>query len=341
MMSSMLEKMMKVKTSAVATVLKDTSSDKDCIPTKLPILNIAFSGSLDGGLVSGISVFAGASRSFKTLLALYCMKAYLDKYPDSIAILYDSEFSITEEYWESMGVDPNRVLHISIMHIEQLKFDIVKRLKEIQKGDKVFFMIDSLGGLASIKEVEDAENEKSVADMTRAKSIRSLLRMITPHFSMKDIPCVIINHVYQTMELYSKAVVGGGTSVMYSANQIFIITRSQEKDGDDLVGWNFTINIEKSRFARERSKLAFTVLHNKGIKPWSGLFDLALEGGFIFSPSKGWYSIINLDTGEVSDKKFRARDTDNEEFWEPVLESPKFAEYISNRFSVSSKNLNN
>lgn len=340
---SLMNKMLKVKTSAPVTLLSNSMGNKDCIPTKLPVLNIAFSGKLDGGLVSGITVFAGASKSFKTLLALYCMKAYLDKYPESIAIVYDSEFGITDAYWKSMGIDTERVLHIPIEHVEQLKFDIVKRLNEVKKGDKIFFMIDSLGALASAKEVEDAINEKSVADMTRAKAIRSLLRMITPHFSMKDIPCVIINHVYQTMELYSKAVVGGGTAVMYSANQIFIISKSQETEGSKdrkvLVGWNFTINVEKSRFVRERSRLTFTVHNEKGIKPWSGLFDLAIEGSFLVSPTQGSYSIVDQDTGVISDKKFRAKDTESWDFWEPILASPKFQAYIEDRFLVSANNL--
>lgn len=212
-MTSMFEKMMSVKTNAVANVLTESFTDKDCIPTDVPILNIAFSGKIDGGLVPGITVFAGESKSFKSLLSIYCMKAYLQKYPESVAVFYDSEWGTTLDYWRSLGVDTDRVIHIQIENIEQLKFDIVKRLQAIEKGDKIFFMIDSLGALASAKEIEDAINEKSVADMTRAKAIRSLLRMITPHFSMKDIPCVIINHVYKTMELYSKNVVGGGCLV--------------------------------------------------------------------------------------------------------------------------------
>lgn len=336
---SMLDKMMKIKTKAIATVLSETVSEKDCIPTKLPILNVAFSGELDGGFVPGITMLAGESKSFKTLLSLYCMKAYLDKYPESIAIVYDTEFGITEDYWSSMGIDTSRVLHISIENVETLKFDIMKRLKEVSKGDKIFFMIDSLGAIASAKEIEDALNEKSVADMQRAKSIRSLLRMITPHFSMKDIPCVIINHVYKTMELYSKTVVSGGTANMYVSNQVFVITKSQEKNGDDLVGWNFTINIEKSRFVRERSKLTFTVLNDGGIQPWSGLFELALESGLIFSPSKGWYSIIDLETGEIGDKKYRAKELDNQEFWDQFLTNEKFKEFVRNKFSLASGKL--
>jgi len=338
---SLLEKLQKAGTIKQAAILSNSPffNAKDCIQTNLPILNVAFSGSLSGGLVPGLSVFAGASKSFKTLLGLYCMKAYFDKYPDAVALVYDSEFGITPEYLSSNGIDTSRVIHIPIEHIEMLKFDIVKRLEEIKRGDKVFILVDSLGALSSKKEVEDALDEKSVTDMTRAKAIRSLLRIITPHLTMKDIPCIIINHIYQTMELYSKAVVGGGTAVMYSANQIFIISKSQEKDGSDLVGWNFTINIEKSRFVREKAKLPFTVKFEGGISKWSGLLDIALESGHIIKPSNGWYSKVNMSTGELEDKKYRLKDTENKDFWSSVILDKTFDDWIKHNYQISNGTL--
>jgi RecA/RadA recombinase len=338
---SLLEKLQKAGTIKQAAILSNSPffNAKDCIQTNLPILNVAFSGSLSGGLVPGLTVFAGASKSFKTLLGLYCMKAYFDKYPDAVALVYDSEFGITPEYLSSNGIDTSRVIHIPIEHIEMLKFDVVKRLEEIKRGDKVFLLVDSLGALSSKKEVEDALDEKSVTDMTRAKAIRSLLRIITPHLTMKDIPCIIINHIYQTMELYSKAVVGGGTAVMYSANQIFIISKSQEKDGSDLVGWNFTINIEKSRFVREKAKLPFTVKFEGGISKWSGLLDIALESGHIIKPSNGWYSKVNMATGELEDKKYRLKDTENKDFWSSIILDKTFDEWIKRNYQISNGTL--
>ena len=188
-------------------------NEKDVVQIDVPILNVAFSGELDGGLVSGLSVIAGLSRSFKSLMCLYCMRAYLNKYPDAVALLLDGEFGITKEYLEANEIDSSRVIHVPIENIEQLKFDLVKRLEQIDRGDKVFIMIDSLGSLSSKKEVDDALDEKSVADMTRAKAIRSLLRIITPQITMKDIPCLIVNHIYTTQEMFSKNVISGGCVV--------------------------------------------------------------------------------------------------------------------------------
>lgn len=333
MANKLLDKLSKAGSVKNAEILSESSFFimKDCIPTELPILNIAFSGSIDGGLVPGLTIVAGESKSYKTLLSLYCMKAYFDAYPEAVAMLYDSEFGITPEYLEMNGIDSSRIIHIPIEHIEQLKFDIVKRLTEIERGDKVFIMIDSIGALASKKEVDDAINDNAAADMTRAKSLKSLYRIITPHLTMKDIPCLAINHTYQTQELYSKAVVSGGRGGIYSSNQIFIITRTQEKDGTELVGYNFTINIEKSRFVKEKSKLTFQVKFNEGINKYSGLMDIALASGHVIKPKNGWYQVAGIE------KNYRFNDTQNAAFWDQILETDSFKEYVEYSYKLTHK----
>lgn len=335
---SLLDKMLSAGTIKGSSVLSKSKffDTKDPIKTDLPIINIAFSGSLDGGLLPGLTVVAGASKSFKTLLSLYCMKAYLDKYSDGVALLYDSEYGITPEYLEGYGIDIDRVLHIPIEDVEQLKFDITKRLNGVDKGDKLFIMIDSIGNLASKKEVEDAENEKSVADMSRAKSLKSLFRIITPKLTTKDIPCLAINHIYQEMGLYPKAIVSGGTGIYYSANQIFIISKSQEKDGTDLAGFKFTINIEKSRYVKEKAKLPFTVLYETGIQKWSALFDLALESGHLTKANQGWYNVVDMKTGEVLEPKRRAKDIEtDDEFFEGLVADKKFQDFVERKYKLT------
>lgn len=338
---SLMDKLQKSGAIKHTSVLSESAffNVKDSVPTEIPIINMALSGQINGGLTSGLTFLAGESKSFKTLLGLMMVKAYLKAHPDAICLFYDSEFGTPPSYVESNGIDPSRVLHIPIEHLEQLKFDISKRLESVERGDKVIIFIDSVGNLASKKEVEDALDGKSVADMSRAKVMKSLWRIVTPNLTTKDIPCVAINHTYQTMELYSKSVMSGGTGGMYSANQVFIISKAQEKEGTELKGYKFTINIEKSRFVREKSKFPFTVRFDGGIDRWSGLLDVAMEGDFVVKPSMGWYSRVDPETGEIEDKKYRAKDTGNLAFWKPIIESPQFQEYVKDRYQVGRSEL--
>ncbi len=324
------------------TTIKDTSvlskskffTEKDVISTDVPMINVALSGRLDGGLVPGLTMLAGPSKHFKTAFALLLASAYMKKYKDAICLFYDSEFGTPQKYFETFDIDMGRVLHTPITDVEQLKFDIMKQLQELNKDDKVIIILDSIGNLASKKEVEDALNEKSVADMSRAKQMKSLFRMVTPHLTIKDIPMVVVNHTYKEIGLYPKDIVGGGTGSYYSADNIFILGRQQEKDGTELVGYNFIINVEKSRYVREKSKIPVTVRHDGGISTWSGLLDMALESGHVVKPSNGWYSRVDED-GVVEDKKFRIKDTDTKEFWLPIIQLKGFQEWIKNTYQVS------
>lgn len=214
-MSKLMDRLKAAGSIKTANILEDSVffNKKDMITTNIPALNIALSGKIDGGLTSGITFLAGPSRHFKSLFGLIMVKAYLTKYPDAVCLFVDSEFGITPEYIKSVGIDTNRVLHVPIEHIEQLKFDLSKRLEEIERGDRVIVFIDSVGNLASKKEVEDALDGKSAADMTRAKQLKSLFRIITPHFTTKDIPCVVVNHTYMEQTMYPKAIMSGGCVV--------------------------------------------------------------------------------------------------------------------------------
>ena len=124
---SLLEKLKAAGSIKNAEIISESAffNKKEFVSTDVPIINVAFSGALDGGIVPGLTVVAGESKSFKTLLCLYAMKAYLKKYEDAVALVYDSEFGITPEYLKTHGIDTTRVIHIPIEHIEQLKFECV------------------------------------------------------------------------------------------------------------------------------------------------------------------------------------------------------------------------
>ena len=330
---SLLDKIKKnstIKDSAILAKSKFFTA-KDMIATSIPVVNVALSGRLDGGLTPGLTMWAGPSKHFKTAFSLLMAKAYQDKYEDSVILFYDSEFGTPQSYFESFGIDQDKVIHTPITDIEQLKFDIMQQLSNIERGERVMIIIDSIGNLASKKEVEDALEQKSVGDMTRAKQIKSLFRMVTPHLTLKDIPMVVVNHTYKEIGLYPKDIVGGGTGSYYSADNIFILGRQQEKEGTEVIGYNFIINVEKSRYVKEKAKIPVSVTFEGGISKWSGLLEMALESGHVVKPSNGWYSRIDKD-GVVEEKKWRIKDTDSKDFWVPILSMQSFHDWVSTNY---------
>ena len=333
---SVMQKLMKASKIKDTAVLSESKvyAPSALINTGVPMMNVALSGDIDGGLSSGLTVLAGQSKHFKTSFALLMAAAYLREKKDAVMIFYDSEFGSPQAYFDTFGIDTNRVLHVPVMNVEELKFDVVAQLEALDKKDDVIIVIDSIGNLASKKELEDTMNEKSVADMTRAKQLKSLFRMVTPYLSMKNIPMLAINHTYKEIGLFPKDIVSGGTGIMYSADNVWIIGRRQQKVGTEIKGYDFIINVEKSRFVREKSKIPISVTWEGGIEAYSGLLDVALAGAYVVKPSNGWYQKVDTTTGDVIGTKVREKDTLEPEFWESIFNETDFKEFTRKAFQI-------
>lgn len=341
-MHDLRERLIKNSTISLTSTLTDSKIylHKDVIPTIVPMVNVALSGTIDGGLTPGITVLAGPSRHFKTGFALLMASSFLTKYPDGIILFYDSEFGTPQSYFKAYSIPFDSVIHTPITDIEELKFDIMQQLSTLTRADKVMVIIDSIGNLASKKEVEDAMEKKSVADMTRAKQLKSLFRMMSPHFTLKDIPAVVVNHTYKEIAMYPRDIMSGGTGPYYNADNIWILGRQQDKDGQEIQGYSFIINVEKSRYVKEKSKIPISISYEWGINRWSGLLDLALEGKYIEKPKAGWYAVVDRSTGQLLEPNMRAADfVDNATFWKTMLSTTDFPEFIKQKYFLGDSNI--
>ena len=333
---SIMDKLQKNSKIKETSILADSKffTEKDMVATDVPMINVALSGSVDGGLAPGLTVLAGPSKHFKTSFGLIMAAAYLKQHKDAVLLFYDSEFGSPQAYFEQYDIDTSRVLHTPITNVEELKFDLIGQLENIERKDKVVIMIDSVGNLASKKELEDAINEKSVADMSRAKALKGLFRMTTPYLNMRDIPLIAVNHTYMEIGLFPKAVVSGGTGIYYSADNIWILGRQQDKQGTEIKGYHFVINVEKSRYVKEKSKIPISVSWDGGVQSYSGLLDVAIAGNYVAKPSNGWYCRVDRDTGELVDPKVREKDTLDPGFWKPIFDETDFKSYIKSKFAI-------
>lgn len=341
MANPLLERLKKNSTIKETALISESSvyHDRESIPTDIPILNLALSGRFDGGIECGLLGIGAPSKHFKTNIMLKCVSAYMEEHKDAVCLFYDSEFGSPAKYFESFNIDIDRVLHTPISTIEELRHDMAKQLTEnINKGDKIIIIIDSIGNLASNKELNDAVDGNEKSDMTRAKVIKSLFRIIVPKLNMKKIPCIFINHTYETMEMFAKTMMGGGTGTQYSPNTVLFITKAQEKDGKELQGFRFTLIANKSRTVRENSKFPLLVTFDKGIHKYSGLLDVAMQTGHVVKPSMGWYSrVIN---GVQEEQKYREKDTHTAEFWDVLLNDEDFKQKASNLYMLVKDKIN-
>lgn len=349
--NKLLQRLLEKSTISETAPLAESKffTEKDMIPTPVPMLNVALSGSPIGGIVPGSTMLAGPSKHFKTGFALVFANAYFTKYPDAVLLFYDSEFGTPQNYFKSFKIPMSQVVHTPVESVEQLKHDLAVQLDEIKRGDHVIIIVDSIGNLASNKELEDALEGKNVADMTRAKAIKSLFRTIGPKLTIKDVPLIAINHTYKEIGLFPKDVVGGGTGSYYNSDNIFIIGRQQEAKGTgadkEIQGYNFILKVEKSRYTKEGSRIPIFVSFENGINKWSGLLELAMEGGFVVRAKAGKeyiYSLVNQKTNEPFEEQYTETEIrNNDKVWKDMMSKSTFTDYITKTYKMNTEGIIN
>lgn len=331
---SLLKNITKISSNPNISLLSESKFFRnEDIPTDIPLLNIALSGDVNGGLTQGITMICGESKSFKSGFLVQMVKAHQEKYgKKSVCLYFDSEFSPIE-YYEKQGVCTNQMIHVPVTTVEELRntfAEIMVKYEPENSDEKVIVLIDSIGGLASDKETQNSVDGRTSADLTRAKALNSFFRIATPHLNMKGIPMVLINSHYETLEMYSKKIVSGGKKSYLSSDDVWFISRAQDKEGKDLKGYFFTITADKSRTVKEGSKFTINVTWENGINKYSGLFDLAVESGII-KQSGSWYQCMDSD-GVIDDKKQRRSSIETNEFFSSLLKNESFIGFIKNKY---------
>ena len=150
---------------------------------------------------------------------------------------------------------------------------------------------------------------------------------------------VAIQHTYMEMKMYGKQIMSGGQGGMLSSDNVWMIGKSQEKEKEDgkdvLVGYTFTINIEKSRYVKEKSKLEILVKYDGGISKYTGILDLAVRAGEVIKPKNGWYQMVDVATGEMVGEAVKGTEgTESEEFLGAILVRESFKKWVRDTFKV-------
>lgn len=171
---------------------------------------------LKGGIPNNkVIAIGGQSGTGKTFLTVnFAKQAQLQGY---YVIYLDSEGAIDNNLITNFGLDSNMFRIDPIATVEQMKIymaKFIKKMEEMRKDGyelpKVLLVLDSMGNLASGKEVNDAEEGKEKVDMTRAKQLKSIFRIVTHKLGVLGIPMILTNHTYMSMDMYPREIFSGG-----------------------------------------------------------------------------------------------------------------------------------
>ncbi len=259
------------------TLDKSTVSEIDhYIPTGNYNLNACLTGSLFGGYPNNRAVaLAGPSGTGKTFLLMNAIKQAQDL--GYSIVFYDSENAVDKDLVEKFGIDPKKFRYEPCNTVQEFRSSVTALtdtlIEQKNKGaalPKIMICLDSAGNLATQKEVDDAKSGSDKADMTRAKLLKSTFRILMTKLGICKIPFLFTNHTYQTQDLFSKQVGGGGTGPEYAASIILFLGKAKLKDGTEQTGIIVTAKPNKNRFAQPLP-IKFHISFNKGMNPYIGL----------------------------------------------------------------------
>ena len=264
-----------------------TGDEQGFIGTGSYILNAMLSGSVNGGIPDNrVTAIAGEQATGKTFYAIAIAKTFLDNNPDGAVFYFDSEAAATADLFKNRGLDANRVWHFPVDTIEEFRTQIIRILDNLLKTKEedrkpLLIVLDSLGMLASSKELTDALEDKQVRDMTKSQVLKSVFRIITSKLGKLKIPMIVTNHTYKTMNMYGEqSDMGGGSGLKYAASTIMYLSKSKEKDGTDVVGNIIKVKANKSRFTKENSQVATRLFFDsRGLDKYYGLLELGEKYG--------------------------------------------------------------
>ena len=218
----------------------------------------------------------------KTFLALNIVREAQKK--GYYVIYIDTENAIDKELVSKFGINTNMFRIDPMSTVEQFKIYMAKFIDKLDNArkegkvvPKVLIVLDSLGDLASEKEVSDAVAGEMKADMTRSKQLKAVFRIITSKLGILGIPMVLTNHTYMTQDMFPKEVFSGGTGGIYNCSTIGMLSKAKLKVGDEdelysigQSGIIITIKTDKNRFAIP-GKIKIELDFNEGANPYKYL----------------------------------------------------------------------
>lgn len=288
-MNDILKGLLEASGNDLASIVQDgvvTGDFESYIDTGSYVLNALLSGSFFGGAAENkITAFAGEQATGKTFFVLGIVKAFLEANKNSGVVYFESESALTKDMIKNRGIDVSRMIIVPVATVQEFRHQALKILDKYMETPekdrpKLMLCLDSLGNLSTTKELEDATEGKETQDMTRARLVKGVFRVLTLKLAKAKVPMFITNHTYlQVGAMFPQQIMGGGSGLQYAASTIIFLSKRKEKDGDEVVGNIIHCKSIKNRLVKENQKVDVLLTYDRGLNRYYGLVDLALQSG--------------------------------------------------------------
>ena len=297
------------------------SDPKLWLSTGSYLLNYLISGSFWKGvpLEGKMACFGGESGAGKS----YIVSGNIIKSAQEQGIkviVFDTENALDELWLTNLGVDvsDDKLTKISVALIDEIAkivSGIIEMYKEMHEtGEAIqplLIIIDSLGMTITPNQERQFDEGDMKGDMgIKAKQLTALIRTSMAKIQGLPIGFCYTNHVYQSQDQYTPDTLAGGKMIEYATSVIVQMNKLQLREDEEgnkltngaVAGIRASCVVRKTRYNKPFEKVQISIPYDKGMNPYSGLFDFFLEKGILVKEGNR-YKYITSDGTEL--KEFR------------------------------------
>ncbi len=287
--------------------------DYEKVPTGFAALDVI----LDGGFPKGkYSIVAGVEQSCKTTLLLHTVANRLAARPDAVWAWVDAENSLDKKWAEKHGIDMDRFIIEKPAVMEDL-MDTVIHMTGTGALDGI--VVDSIGALTPKAELQKKKDDKGITKSMSDDTMAMLARKAGQFFRMANEPvfrtqtaCILIGHVYSTMDEYNPYEVKGGNAMKHWGH-LRIMSRRRRGDQEskkktmmpsgqekDLyLAFEAVFGVDKTRQgAHYGHEVSIPFVYGEGLSNSKSVIDMAFAYNVI-EGAGAWFSHSTLPNGKM------------------------------------------
>lgn len=256
--------------------------------TGVYVLNFMFGGSMYHGMPAKINTVASPPHVGKSLVGYVAGKAFLEKDPERVLFIYDTESAINTTTFKTIFNTPELLNRVVILGSKQRiniaeNFskhirDLLSKYEKIHTGDesKIMIIIDSMAAFTSYAALEIIDSGETKQNFATQQILTNVLTAIVNDFDLMNIPVYLTTHSkpkVMATGFEDPITIKGVEAMKFFTSNIYLLSKVKSKD--DPIGQTIArFRPKKSRFCSSNFSMDLTIIFSKGIKKDSGLFSL-------------------------------------------------------------------